>query len=355
MINIRKRKRSDGSYSLYLDIHFNAIRKRETLKGFYLTGNTNSDKQMMQAAEAIAAKRTMQLAMAEYDFTYVYAKEEQFIPFYLSIGEKHGLMKRHNVQGIINKISPGLRFKDINEAWAERFIAYMRKPVIICKGKEPRPYSEATIYSCIGSVKTVLNIAVKKGIINRNPLTGLELKRIKIIKEYLTLGEVTRLYDTECEYPEVKRAFLFACFSGLRLGDVIALRYSDIREGEIAVIQEKTKGQVSIPLTPTLKTLLEDVTVLNASGKVFNMPNKTTANNALKNWVVAAGITKKVSFHTSRHTFATLLVYYSRDIFTASKLLGHSDVKITQVYAKLIDDAKITAMNSIPELRKKGL
>lgn len=354
MITIRKKERSDGTFSVYLDIVFNGKRKKETLKGFTLTGNTINDRQTMQAAEAIAAKRTMQMAMAEYDFTYVYAKEEEFLPFFLEHGERRGMNKRHNVQKIINAISPGLRFKDINLAWAERFIAYMRKPVIKERGKQPRPYSEATIYSCIGSVKTILNIAVQKGIINRNPLVGLEIKRIKVQKEFLTIEDIDRLYNTECEYPEVKRAFLFACFSGLRLGDVLALRYSDIQGGEIRIIQRKTKGQVTIPITNTIRKILEDVEVLNANGLVFDLPSKTTSNAALKRWVVAAGITKKISFHSSRHTFATLLVYYSKDIFTASRLLGHSDVKITQIYAKLIDDAKLTAMNSLPELQKKG-
>jgi integrase len=152
----------------------------------------------------------------------------------------------------------------------------------------------------------------------------------------------------------VKRSFIFACFTGLRLGDVIDLEYSNIQDGEIRVKQGKTGSQVSIPVTETITRLLREAETLNHSEKVFDMPSKTTANATLKAWVAVAGINKKVSFHTSRHTFATLMVYYSRDIFTASKLLGHSDVKITQVYTKLIDDAKITAMNSIPELRKKG-
>ena len=185
-------------------------------------------------------------------------------------------------------------------------------------------------------------------------MNGLEIKRIKVLKEFLTVEDIDRLYNTECEFPEVKRAFLFACFSGLRLGDVLALRYTDIQSGEIRIIQNKTKGLVTIPVTNMIRKILEDVEVLNANGRVFDLPSKTTTNAALKRWVVAAGITKRVSFHTSRHTFATLLVYYSKDIFTASRLLGHSDVKITQIYAKLIDDAKLTAMNSLPELQKKG-
>lgn len=355
MITIRKKERADGSFSLYLDIHFNNTRKRETLKGLILTGNPNSDKKVMQMAESIAQKRSMQFTMAEYDFRDVYAKEEPFVPFYLAEGEKHRLLRRHNVVGIINIISPGLRFKDITKDWGEKFIAYMRKPVIIRKNQEPRPYSEVTIHSCISTLKSILNIAVERGILLKNPLNGLHLKKIKVRKEFLTLEEVDKLYNTECDYPEVKRAFLFACFTGLRLGDIIDLQYSNIQDGEIRVMQGKTDGQVSIPVTDTIMRLLNEAETLNHSGKVFNMPKRTASNNALKRWIAAAGINKKVSFHTSRHTFATMLVYYARDIFTASKLLGHSDVKITQVYAKLIDDAKITAMNSIPELRKKGL
>lgn len=354
MITIRKKKRADGSFSLYLDIHFNSIRKRETLKGFILTGNPANDKQVLQDAEDVKAKRTTQLRMAEYDFESVYAREEPFIPFYLEEGAKHRMLKRHNVQGIINKISPGLRFKDITTDWAEKFVAYMRKPVIPKKGCEPRAYSETTIYSCLSTIKSVLNIAVAKGILMRNPLFGFNIKRVRPDKEFLLIDEINKLYNTECEYPEVKRAFLFACFTGLRLGDIIDLEYSNIQNGEVKVIQAKTKGLVSIPLVESAQKLLKDVDALNHSGKVFNMPSKTTSNATLKNWVAAAGIKKKITFHSSRHTFATMITYYAQNIYTASKLLGHSDVRITQVYANLIDDAKVTAMNTLPELTKNG-
>ncbi len=352
MITIRYKDKSDGTKSIYLDITHNGQRRRETLKGLILTGNRDQDRLTMQIVEDIKAKRRLQLVSAEYDLDGIYAREELFLPFYREQATKHKMVKRHNVEGIINEISPGLRFKDITKEWGERFIAWMREPRIMRVGKL-QPYSEATIYSCLSTIKTILNIAVEKGIITRNPLMAVKMKRFRPVKVFLTFEEIQTLSDTPCEYPEVKRAFLFACFTGLRLGDVQALKYTNIREGEIVTQQGKTKGIVTIPITPTVRDLLE-VATLHHSGKVFQLPSRPTMHAVLKNWVMMSGIGKKVSFHTSRHTFATMLVYYSKDIFTASKLLGHTDVKVTQVYAKLIDDAKVTAMNSLPALSKKS-
>ena len=352
MITIRYKDRSDGTQSIYLDIVVRGKRKRETLKGLILTGNKDADRQVLNLAEAIAAKRTLQMAAAEYELEGIYARDELFIPFYRAQAEKHRMTKRHNVEKIIDEISPGLRFKDITKEWGERFIAYMRKPQIMRAGKL-QPYSEATIYSCVSTIKTILNIAVEKGIIVRNPLMGVRLKRFRPVKVFLSFEEIRILSETDCEYPEVKRAFLFACFTGLRLGDVQALKYSHIKGDEIVIQQGKTKGQVTIPITPTIRDLLE-VATLHHSGRVFDLPSRTTMHAVLKNWVMLSGITKKITFHTSRHTFATMLVYYSKDIFTASKLLGHTDVKVTQVYAKLIDDAKVTAINSLPTLKRKS-
>jgi site-specific recombinase XerD len=72
-------------------------------------------------------------------------------------------------------------------------------------------------------------------------------------------------------------------------------------------------------------------------------------NTALMQWCLRAGITKHITFHCGRHTFATLQLTLGTDLFTVSKLLGHSEIRTTQIYAKVIDKKKIEAVNTIPK------
>ena len=83
---------------------------------------------------------------------------------------------------------------------------------------------------------------------------------------------------------------------------------------------------------------------------VFDSPCKVCAYKVLKQWAETAGIKKNVTFHVGRHTYATLLLYYGADLYTVSKLLGHTDIKTTQIYAKVMDETKRKAVNLIPEL-----
>jgi site-specific recombinase XerD len=71
----------------------------------------------------------------------------------------------------------------------------------------------------------------------------------------------------------------------------------------------------------------------------------------LKQWVLKAGITKHITFHCARHTFATMLLTYGTDIYTASKLLGHKEIRTTQIYAKIVDAKKEDAVNALPGIK----
>ena len=84
-----------------------------------------------------------------------------------------------------------------------------------------------------------------------------------------------------------------------------------------------------------------------AEDHVFDLPSPTMINVLLKPGAKAAGIDKRFSFHTARHTFATMMLTLGADLYTTSKLLGHADVKMTQVYAKIISQKKDDAVNLV--------
>ena len=141
-------------------------------------------------------------------------------------------------------------------------------------------------------------------------------------RDYLTIDEVKRLIATPCRNETVRNAYLFACNCGLRLGDVRKLRWGDIAQ--------------------------DNGGKHDAGSLVFeHLPGDTCINNILKTWAADAGITKSVTYHQSRHTFATMLLTLGADLYTVCKLLGHSDVKTTRIYAKIINKKKEDAIGLI--------
>lgn len=179
---------------------------------------------------------------------------------------------------------------------------------------------------------------------------GIELEETR--REYLTLDELQRLYETDCEIPLLKQAAMFSAFTGLRHGDVVSLTWDMIQRDNsgwvIRFTQRKTKGVEDMPISD------EAVEFLGERGDdaqiIFEAITKYTDdwyNRRLKKWIEAAGITKKITFHCFRHTFATLLLAQGTDIYTVSKMLGHRSVKTTQTYTKVVDRLKRDAANKI--------
>ena len=143
------------------------------------------------------------------------------------------------------------------------------------------------------------------------------------------------------------RAFIFACLTGLRYSDIIRVRYEDIVDGVITLRQQKTNEVVYIPLTDDASRLIEP---LAQEGLVFGPLVASTLTRTIRRWVQKAGITKRISMHTARHTFAVLLLTKGVDIYTVSRLLGHRNVKTTQIYADIVDERRKEAIKKLPKL-----
>ena len=110
---------------------------------------------------------------------------------------------------------------------------------------------------------------------------------------------------------------------------------------------QKTKEPIYLPLSPEALKWMPERGDKMAEDHVFDLPSPTMINVLLKPWAKAAGIDKRFSFHTARHTFATMMLTLGADLYTTSKLLGHADVKMTQVYAKIINQKKDDAVNLV--------
>lgn len=206
------------------------------------------------------------------------------------------------------------------------------------------------------------NKAVREGLLTANPMKSLDRKEkfqpSPEDREFLTIEELRSLMALPCSNEQVKKAFVFSCFTGLRLSDARTLTWRKVYktpDGKtlyIHVFMQKTQKPNNIPLSQEALNCLQAKDDLDEP--IFTLPaSDATINYHVKKLVKAAGIEKKVSFHCSRHTFATMMLTLGVDIYTTSKLLGHANVTTTAIYAKIVDKKKVDAMNLVNDLFTK--
>jgi integrase len=169
-------------------------------------------------------------------------------------------------------------------------------------------------------------------------------------RNYLTENELNLLAQTPCDIPVLKRAALFSALTGLRHCDIQKLRWSEIqRDGNnyrLNFTQQKTKEAEYMPINEQAYKLCG--TPQAPDRLVFeDLTDAAWISKPLKRWLDAAGITRKITFHCFRHTFATLQLAKGTDIYTVSKMLGHTNVKTTQIYAKVVNEKKEQAAKAI--------
>jgi integrase len=149
------------------------------------------------------------------------------------------------------------------------------------------------------------------------------------------------LVDTK--YHEIKNAFLFASQTSLRLGDIKNLKFEDIRkdgnETFLFILQQKTKGISNMKLSQVAVNSYKEQLKKYPDGVcVFTLPkSRSFINNKIREMAEDAGIKKHIHFHVSRHSWATLALAKGVDIYTVSKIMKHSSVAITEIYANLIN------------------
>ncbi len=178
---------------------------------------------------------------------------------------------------------------------------------------------------------------------DRKPLNG-ESKLI----EYLTIEELKLLMQEHCSNREVERAFLFSCFTGIRISDIKNLTWDNIsKRGDNYILSfkmQKTTRNLVLKLNKQAIKYLPDRT----DNYIFDLPSNTASiNNSLKSWAKRAGVNKNIHFHTARHTFATMELTMKVDLYTISKLLGHKNLSSTQVYSDVIDKEREKAIDKL--------
>ncbi len=200
-------------------------------------------------------------------------------------------------------------------------------------------FKKNTITGYMSKLRAILHIAAKNKLIPENPFIHFPLPGYESNREFLTKDELLRIEKFYSEpgntaQKNVAAAFLFLCYTGLRIGDFTALRIEDIKDNAIDFIQRKTKQKCFVPLSEPAQRF---VTV---DGFAFRKISPEKMNLYLKDIAKAVGITKPLTCHVARHTFATLSLSIGIDILAISKMLGHSKTATTMIYAKMLDAKK---------------
>jgi len=254
-----------------------------------------------------------------------------------------------------------VKFKDLNEKYFEDFKEYLLNTK--SNKSEKTTLSQNSASSYFNKIKAALRQAHKDGILQTDLNAKISpIKEEDTRKEYLTLEELNTLVQTPCNNPLLKNAALFSALTGLRFSDIEKMVWNELEyiNGQgylLKFSQKKTKGVESLPISEQAYSLTngtENPKDMQQDKKVFEgLKYSAYQNKHLFQWIGAAGITKDITFHCFRHTFATLQLFNGTDIYTVSKMLGHKDLKTTQVYAKIVDEAKRKAANSIQLDMKK--
>lgn len=339
-------------------------RKREQLDQFlYTEPKTKPEKQhnkeTLQLVEAIKTKRLAEAAAGKHGFMDTTKAAASFWRFFDEIMEsKNTATGKSNYsvwQGCrihLKRYHPdeNLTFEQLTPEWLDGARHFFENKA---KTKSANQISKATASSYFNKLRAVVNAAYAKGIINRNPLAQVKsIKAESTERTYLTIEEVRELVKTDCRYDVLKRAFLFSCLTGLRWSDINKLEWSDVSQLDgvhrITFNQQKTKTLQYLDITEQAFKLMGEP---EKQGRVFQgLKYSSWMNVELLRWCMAAGISKHVTFHTGRHTFAVSLLSRGVDIYTVSKLLGHSEVKTTQIYSDIIDAVRKEAMHKIPDI-----
>jgi len=363
-MSVTLRKREKGKkISLYLDIYNNGKRAYEYLgmyvfpqpeKGRLTNEQKEHNERTMAVANKIATDRQWQQFNGEHDIADKSRLKGSFILYMEQLAKKRVDVKGNHGNWLsairqLKIFDPDVLFADINKSWLESWKEFLDKKARKNNGKLLKQNTKVSYYS---KVVAALKEAVIDEIIKSNPAEAVKpLESEASDRQFLTVEEVNKLVKAECENPTLKKAFLFCCLTGIRWSDVTKLKWKDIQHSAdigyfVRFRQQKTKDPGTIPIINTAIEIIGEVN--QTEDLIFKGLNYSSWNNTLLQlWAIKAGISKKVTFHCSRHTFATMVLTKGSELSTVQSLLLQRSIKSAQVYAKIIDPKKKEAVERL--------
>lgn len=376
---------SDGRESLFLDYYFGyqmvynekldkqvakKDRKREFLKLYLWQAprtplERQQNKETLELAKKIRFERGQELLESVEGYRLKKKRDINFLDYFQSYIDKYTkkdirmldvALKRFvdflNDTPEYNKYAKKIKPEQITKDMVEAFTEYL----------QGRSIGEGA-KSIYARFKKVVKYAIEHDVMLKNPCTGITIKvdDQQLRKEVLSPEEIQQLIATHYEHENtnIRRAFIFCLYCGLRYCDVKDLTFAnvDFSNKLLKFEQSKTKGHsansgVVIPLNDGILKLIGEPSSPDKRDEViFPLPSYEMCLKALRRWVKRAGINKHISWHCARHSFAVNILNNGANIKTVASLLGHSGLKHTEKYTRAIDSLKQEAINSLPELK----
>lgn len=350
-VTLRQRAISKGRISLYLD-YYPAVRHPETMQmsrreylGIYIYANPKNEMErafngeMLAKAEAIRCIRVQALINEDFGFLDRNKMREDFLAYFLKKCRKKEQKWRIVYMHFSNYVQGRCTFGDLTIDLCQGFAEYLLKAEKLRREGCVSHNSAAAYFS---TFQAVLKLAYRDKWLKENInnfLDKIEAKQVK--KEYLTLDEVKQLAQTPCEHEVLRRASLFSCLTGLRISDILNLKWEDFELAPdygycIRIKTQKTSTEATLPISYEAYELCGEP----STGKVFKELRRSMVNYPLKKWIQEAGIKKHITFHCFRHSYAVIQISLGTDIYTVSKMLTHKNVTTTQIYADLVSAKK---------------
>lgn len=373
-VRVRTKKLSDGSESFYLDIYVNGKRSYEFLKMYLLPEVNTKVKEQNRvtraAVEAIKSQRIIDITNSKAGIRRSVGWQKlllsDWLATYLANQERKGIRNISGLKSVIRIVSQygkksRTRMGDIDKRWALGFIDWLIHDYAQGgkTGEQKTALSKGSAAYYTSQLTAALNAAVRAEILGENPFMLLssdeKIKKPESNRQFLTIEEVRKLIATGCRLAIVKQAYMFSCYCALRISDVRSLRWKNLicNDGSymLSIVMKKTSAPIYVPLSKNAMLWFPERGSADEEALIFDgLPTLPTINKVLKGWVKDAGIEKRITYHTSRHTFGTMMMTVGADLYTTSKLMGHADVRITQIYAKIVDSKKIEAVNMVDKM-----
>lgn len=372
---------SDGRESLFLDYYFGfematssktgkeykRVNVKREYMGLYLwqaprgTAEKKQNKETLEVAKRVRFERGQQLLEDAEGYRLKKDRDINFLDWMWNYYESYTKAdKRHIKRAYIvfgdfldatpeySQFAKRIKPENITKAIIVAFTEYLQSRFV---GEGPH-----TLYS---RFKKIIKAAVEADVMRKNPTTGISIKidNGSLKKDILSVEEIECLINTHYtgENPNIRRAFIFCLYCGLRWCDVKDLTFANVDYSNrlLKFEQAKTKGHSSasgvvIPLNDGLVKLIGKG---ERNDIIFPLPSHTMCLKALRHWTARAGIEKHITWHCARHSFAVNILNNGANIKTVASLLGHSGLQNTEKYTRAVDSLKQEAIDSLPKLK----
>ena len=364
-VTLRTRPLKNGMLSYYLD-YYPGYRDQETMKSIrheglniYIYANPKNERErnfnatMSEKAEAIRCRRFESIVNDRYDFFDRHKLKADFLEYYRRQLRKHDQKWEFVYHHFYNFVHGKCTFEEIDIDLCNKFREYLLNAKQLRRDGRISKNSASGYWS---TFRGLLKILYRNQLIKTNINDFLDkIETEDTPKDYLSGEELYKLAETPCKKPILKTAALFSCLTSLRISDILSLQWHEIVDfaagGKcVHTITQKTKTEDIIPISDEALQLIGYSP--EKTGLVFKGLKRSWTQHPMKEWIRKAGITKNITFHSYRRTYATLQGAAGTDIRTIQSNMAHKSITTTQRYMKVVDSNKREASNRISLIRK---